>query len=146
MDGIPGWLAAVIGAALGMIVLWAALMVALWTVHRRLGTELDWRALVRLAPDTVRLLRRLAADATVPRGTRAWLLAAAGYLVVPFDLVPDFIPVLGYADDAIVVAIALRMAVGRAGHDAVARHWPGTPEGLAAMLALALPRRGALSP
>ncbi|MBC7763437.1 MAG: DUF1232 domain-containing protein, partial [Candidatus Saccharibacteria bacterium] len=51
--------------------------------------------------------------------------------------IPDFVPVLGYADDAIVVAIALRFATRRAGSDAVQRHWPGTPEGLTAVLRLA---------
>lgn len=60
-----------------------------------------------------------------------WLLLA--YLALPVDLVPDFIPVLGYADDAIVVVLVLRSVVRRAGPDAVARHWPGTAEGLAAL-------------
>ena len=45
-------------------------------------------------------------------------------------LVPDFIPVLGYADDVVVVAIVLRSVVRAAGPEAVERHWPGTPEGL----------------
>ncbi|WP_327434808.1 YkvA family protein [Streptomyces sp. NBC_01236] len=53
------------------------------------------------------------------------------------DLVPDFIPVLGYADDAIVVAAVLRSVVRHAGPDALARHWPGTPDGLAAVRRLA---------
>ena len=54
-------------------------------------------------------------------------------MAVPIDLVPDFVPVLGYADDAVVVALVLRSVVRRAGAGAVARHWPGTPEGLAAL-------------
>ena len=52
---------------------------------------------------------------------RLWLLT--GYLAMPIDLVPDVIPVLGYADDAIIVAIALRSVVRRAGIDAVRGHW-----------------------
>ena len=53
------------------------------------------------------------------------------YLAMPIDLVPDFLPVLGHADDAIVVAVVLRSVVRRAGAAAVERHWPGTPERLA---------------
>jgi hypothetical protein len=64
-----------------------------------------------------------------------WLLL--GYLAMPIDLVPDFIPVIGYADDAVVVAVALRSVTRRAGEEALERHWPGTPEGLAAIRRLA---------
>lgn len=59
------------------------------------------------------------------------------YLISPIDLIPDFIPVLGYADDALVVVIALRFATRRAGSEAITRHWPGTLAGLAAVLCLA---------
>ena len=62
---------------------------------------------------------------------RLWLLFA--YLALPFDLVPDFIPIIGYADDAILVAVVLRSVVRRAGPEAVRRHWPGTPDGLSAL-------------
>ena len=55
------------------------------------------------------------------------------YLALPIDLIPDFVPVLGYADDAIIVALVLRSATRRAGPDALAKHWPGTPEGLTAL-------------
>lgn len=88
-------------------------------------------------PDVIRLLRRLAADPDVPRGTRWMLLALLAYLVSPIDLVPDFIPVLGYADDAVVVALAIRFAISHAGRDAVERRWPGSDAGLAALLSLA---------
>jgi uncharacterized membrane protein YkvA (DUF1232 family) len=52
---------------------------------------------------------------------------------MPFDVIPDFIPVLGYADDAILAILVLRSVVRRAGPDAIRRHWPGTPDGLAAV-------------
>lgn len=52
---------------------------------------------------------------------------------MPIDLVPDFIPVLGYADDAIIVAVVLRSVVRRAGIDAVRGHWPGSADGFAAL-------------
>jgi uncharacterized membrane protein YkvA (DUF1232 family) len=53
------------------------------------------------------------------------------YLALPFDLVPDFIPVLGYADDAILVSWVLRSVIRAVGPDVVAELWPGTPDGLA---------------
>ena len=59
------------------------------------------------------------------------------YLISPIDLIPDFIPVLGYADDAIIVAIALRSITRRAGPEVLEQHWPGSPEGLDTLLMLA---------
>lgn len=86
---------------------------------------MDWRAAMRLIPDVVRLVTRLARDATVPRRTRWPLLALLGYLLLPFDLVPDFIPVLGIADRAIIVALGLRFTIRTAGIDAIRDHWRG---------------------
>jgi uncharacterized membrane protein YkvA (DUF1232 family) len=75
----------------------------------------------------------LAADPDTPRGVRIRLALLLAYLALPLDLIPDFVPVLGYADDAIIVALVLRSATRYAGPDALARHWPGTPEGLIAL-------------
>ncbi|TFB86854.1 DUF1232 domain-containing protein [Cryobacterium algoricola] len=132
----PFWQAtlAVLG---GLALLWVILVLILWVEQRRHPGGASLRDLLRLAPDVVRLLKRLATDRTVSIGVRIWLGVLLVYLVSPIDLIPDFIPVLGYADDALVVAIALRFAVQRAGRDAVEHHWPGTPEGLAAILRLA---------
>lgn len=71
------------------------------------------------------------------RGVRVRLLLLLAYLILPIDLVPDFIPVLGYADDAIIVAAALRSVVRRAGPGAIDKHWPSTPEALHAVRRLA---------
>jgi uncharacterized membrane protein YkvA (DUF1232 family) len=60
-----------------------------------------------------------------------------GYLISPIDLIPDFIPVVGYADDAVIVVWALRSVTRTAGPEAVDRHWTGTPEGLRALKRLA---------
>jgi uncharacterized membrane protein YkvA (DUF1232 family) len=91
---------------------------------------------VRLLPDLLRLLRRLAGDSRLPRADRVRLALLLGYLVLPIDLVPDFVPVLGYADDAILVSLVLRSVVRRAGAPVVRRHWPGTDDGLAALARL----------
>ncbi|MFC8740419.1 YkvA family protein [Streptomyces sp. NPDC057144] len=117
----------------GLLATWLALMIALLLVRPKgaLLTEA-----VRLLPDLVRLLRRLAADKTLPRGVRIRLGALMVYLALPIDLVPDFLPVIGYADDAILVALTLRSVVRRAGIDAVRAHWPGTVDGFAALARL----------
>lgn len=133
---MPDWGWSLIGVLAGLVLLWLALIVALWLTR---PDEVRLRDLLRLLPDLVRLLRRLAADGSVPRGVRVRLWLLLGYLALPIDLVPDFIPVLGYADDAIVVALVLRSVVRRAGADAVVRHWPGTPEGLTALQRLTGP-------
>ena len=94
------------------------------------------REALRLLPDVLRLLPRLAADRSLPRGVRVRLALLLAYLASPIDLVPDFIPVIGYADDAIIVAAVLRSVARHAGVQAVERHWPGTRDGFAAMCRL----------
>ena len=121
----------------GLALLWLALVVSLYLVGRRQAEPTRLRDALRLIPDVVRLLRRLAADPTLPRGVRIRLTLLLVYLALPIDLVPDFIPVVGYADDAVVVAIALRSVARSAGVEAIDRHWPGTPEGLQAVKQLA---------
>ena len=133
---MPSWVWTLIGVALGVILIWIALIVILWIQQRRAGSDMDWREIARLVPDVVRLVKRLAGDRDVPRGTR-WILGALlVYLLLPIDFVPDFLPVIGYADDAIVTALVLRYAIRHAGYASVERNWPGTPAGLASILAL----------
>jgi uncharacterized membrane protein YkvA (DUF1232 family) len=115
-----------VGFALAYLALLAALLAA-----RPKGNQLG--EALRLLPDLLRLLRRLAADPNVPRAARIRLLLLLGYLAIPLDLVPDFVPVLGYADDAIIVSLVLRSVVRRAGAPVIRRHWPGTDDGLAAL-------------
>jgi uncharacterized membrane protein YkvA (DUF1232 family) len=124
------WLVAVVG---GLLLLWLLLVLLLW---RARPDQSGVREALRLLPDVVRLVRRLAADRSLPRGVRIRLWALLGYLLMPIDLVPDFLPVIGYADDVVVVAWALRSVARRAGIGAVERHWPGTPAGLAVVTRL----------
>ncbi|QHF26073.1 DUF1232 domain-containing protein [Rathayibacter sp. VKM Ac-2804] len=91
---------------------------------------------MRLVPDVVRLLRALIADRTVPRVVRWSLVGLLAYLLLPVDLIPDVIPVLGVADDVLLVAVVLRFAVRRAGVATISRHWSGTDEGLHSVLTL----------
>jgi uncharacterized membrane protein YkvA (DUF1232 family) len=126
-----------VGVAAGLALLWAALVVSLFVVGRNRPGTLPLGDALRLLPDVIRLLRRLAADPTLPRGVRVRLALLLVYLLAPVDLVPGFIPVVGYADDAIVIALALRSVSRRAGVQAIDRHWPGTADGLRAVKALA---------
>lgn len=126
----PVSLRVALGIAGGLILAWALLIVALW---RSRSEDQGLRQLLRLLPDVLLLLASLTRDPTVPRDVRFRLLLVVGYLTIPFDLVPDFLPVIGFADDAIVVLWALRSATRRAGRAALARNWRGTPEGLAAV-------------
>lgn len=118
----------------GLLLVWLVVLALLW---RTRPDGLTAREALRLLPDLVRLVRRLAADRSLPRTVRVrlWLLLA--YLLSPVDLVPDVVPVLGYADDVVVTAWALRSVVRRAGDDALARHWPGEAAGLAVVRRLA---------
>ena len=124
-----------------LLLLWVALVVGVCLAGRRGTGPATVKDALRLLPDILRLVRRLAADPTLPRGVRVRLLVLTGYLICPIDLVPDFLPVVGYADDAIVVAWALRSVVRSAGTEALDRHWPGTPGGLAVLKRLALATR-----
>ncbi|GII77962.1 hypothetical protein Sru01_29440 [Sphaerisporangium rufum] len=132
MTGRWGW-DLLIGLAAGLLVAWLALAGALVVLRPRGGLL---REALRLLPDVLRLVRRLAADPALPRGVRVRLALLLAYLAFPLDLVPDFIPVLGYADDAIIVTAVLRSVVRRAGPQVVRRHWPGTDEGLVVLTRL----------
>jgi len=124
------WWHILLGVGAGLIVLWVA-MIAAFALTRPRGQSMT--ELLRLLPDVLRLVGRLTRDGSLPRGVRWRLGLLAVYLASPIDLIPDFVPVLGYADDAIVVALALRSVVARAGPESIARHWPGSPDGLAAL-------------
>ncbi len=102
-----------------------------------LGRRTDARAWAGFVPDCVVLFSRLARDRRVPRRHKWLLVALVGYLSLPFDLVPDFIPVAGALDDAILVAIVLRIVFRKAGPELVREHWPGPQRSLDLMLRLA---------
>ena len=121
----------------GLVLAWVALVVALYVAGRRQDDPASLKEVLRLVPDVLRMCRGLATDPDVPRGVRIRMGLLVGYLLMPIDLVPDFVPVVGYADDAVVVVWALRSAVRTAGPDDLARHWSGTPAGLRAMKRLA---------
>ena len=128
----------VIGIVVTVVVLWVVLLIGLaWL--RPQGSTL--RDAARIVPDTVRLVHRLAGDPSLGRGVRLRLFVLLAYLALPIDLVPDLIPVVGYADDVIVIGVVLRSVIRHAGAEVVRRHWPGSPEGFTVLTRLCrLPR------
>jgi uncharacterized membrane protein YkvA (DUF1232 family) len=118
------------------VLLWAVCVAALVLLGRRSQA----RALAGFIPDCLVLFRRLLADGRVPRSRKLVLVALLAYLALPFDLIPDFIPVVGALDDAIVVALALRYVLRAAGAPLVREHWPGPPDSLDAIMRLAFGR------
>lgn len=88
---------------------------------------------VRVLPDSIRLAAALHGDRSLPRSVRWRLRIALVYNLQPINLIPDFVPVIGFADNFFVIAWALRGAVSTAGTDAVKSHWQGSTEGLCAL-------------
>ena len=124
------WLLLALGVAL---LVYLALIAGLLIAGRRVAAV----AMARFIPDCVVLMRRLIADEQVPRRRKLVLVALLVYLVMPIDLVPDFIPVVGQLDDVIIAALALRYAL-RAGGPALLRaHWPGPDRSLEVVTRLA---------
>ena len=94
------------------------------------------RELATFIPDCIVLVKRLLGDDRVPRRAKLALALLPAYLALPFDLVPDFVPVAGQLDDAILVALVLAYVVRHVGRDVVAELWPGSERGLRVVLSL----------
>ena len=118
--------------AIGLL-LWIGLIVLLIAVGRRALA----RELATLVPNLTRLFAGLLRDPRVPLRAKVVLGASALYLAMPIDVIPDFVPIAGSLDDAIVAAFALRFVVRAAAPEIVAEHWPGDPATLRRILWLA---------
>lgn len=94
------------------------------------GRRSEAAELARFVPDCAVLFARLARDSRLPRRYKLLLLGLVGYLALPVDLVPDFLPIVGQLDDAILVAFALRVTLRHAGQEVLQEHWPGSDAGL----------------
>jgi uncharacterized membrane protein YkvA (DUF1232 family) len=117
--------------SLGIIALcWLALVAALLILGRRE----EARALATFIPDCIVLVSRLLTDERVPVRSKLLLAALVGYLALPFDLIPDFIPVAGQLDDVLVVAFVLRRFLRSGGEPLVREHWPGPETSLRLVL------------
>jgi len=122
MDLITALAATLVAVALG----WLLLVGFLW-LHR--PSRAVAGPALRLVPDLVRLVRRLLADPGTPTSVRIALAGLLAYLLSPIDLIPDFVPAIGAADDLIIAAVVLRWAGRRVGLDDLRAKWSGDPAG-----------------
>ena len=105
------------------------------------------KELLRALPDLGRLLARLVADPVLPRPVKLALAAALVYFASPIDLIPDFIPLVGYLDDLLIAALVVDGVLNWVDRALVLKYWPGTPDSLdrlaraARILAVWVPRR-----
>src|SRR5438034_3002511 len=122
-----------LGIALGAtIALWSLFVAALLALGRRR----DAREVTRFIPDCTVLFKRLLQDPRVPRRAKLAVALLVPYLALPFDLIPDFIPIAGQLDDAILVAAAIAYVVRSAGREVIEELWPGSERALRVVLAL----------
>lgn len=126
------WPAIGVGA-LTAALLYAVLVAVLIVAGRREGA----RAAAAFVPDCVVLFKRLLSEPRLARRKKLVLAALIPYLLMPFDLVPDFIPVAGYLDDAVIVAFVLRYVLRGSGPGLIQEHWPGPPASLKVVIRLA---------
>jgi uncharacterized membrane protein YkvA (DUF1232 family) len=123
------------------LLLMCALVVGLWASFvawlYATGRKEDARALAGFIPDCVILVRGLIADPRLARRHKLLLVGLLGYLALPFDLVPDFIPVAGQLDDLLIVAWVLRKVIRAAGQELVRENWRGPDRSLQIVLRLA---------
>jgi hypothetical protein len=124
------WLAVAFGGFLLLYLVFVAFLVVV-------GRREDARALAGFIPDCAVLTGRLLRDGRVPRRHKLLLAGLLAYLALPFDLVPDFIPVAGQLDDVLVTAIVLRAFLRAGGEGPVREHWPGPQRSLDLVLRLA---------
>jgi uncharacterized membrane protein YkvA (DUF1232 family) len=124
---VPFWPWGLLIIAVGLYVVAVAALIAA-------GRREDARALAGFVPDCAILVGRLARDRRISRPRRALLWLLLAYLATPIDLVPDFLPVAGQLDDAVLLGVALRVLVRGGGEQLVREAWPGPETSLTLVL------------
>jgi uncharacterized membrane protein YkvA (DUF1232 family) len=138
-EKVPFWPWGLLLLFVGLYVVGVAALIAA-------GRKEDARALAGFIPDCLVLTSRLARDRRISGWRRGVLFLVLGYLALPIDLVPDFLPGIGQLDDAVVLGLALRVVVRGGGSELVHEAWPGPEASLAIVLrAAGLQSNGAAS-
>jgi len=115
-----------------LIAVWIVVVVILVVVGRILLA----RELALLLPNLIRLFGGLLRDGRVPLRAKVVLAVATLWLASPIDLIPEFIPIVGSLDDAVVAAVALRFVLRTTDGAVVREHWRGDPATLERLLRL----------
>src|SRR5213593_5298425 len=123
--------------------LWAQILIvliAIWTIVVIVlvvaGRVVLARELATILPNLIRLFAGLLRDGRVPLRAKIVLAVASVWLASPIDLIPEFIPIAGSVDDAIVAALALRFVLRTTDGAIVREHWRGDPATLERLLRL----------
>jgi len=119
-------LALVIAVVVGLMVVWGLLLVVLWVLRPR-GVPV--RELLGVIPDLLRLTRSLISDRDVPLDVRLVAAGAVVWVISPIDLVPEFLPLIGWLDEIVVIILALRYVRRRLGVPALRARWAGSQDG-----------------
>lgn len=85
---------------------------------------------IKQIPHYLRLLTGLLTDKRVATVDKLLVAGAIAYIVMPLDLIPDFIPFFGEVDDLFLLTLALQRLIANAGRPALLAHWGGNPEDL----------------
>jgi len=117
-EEVPFWPWGILLIVVGSYVVAVAALIAA-------GRREDARALAGFIPDCLVMVSRLARDKRISRLRRGVLFLLLGYLALPIDLVPDFLPGIGQLDDAVLLGLALRLVVHAGGTEMVREAWPG---------------------
>lgn len=126
---MPAWLIA-LSVVAGLYVVALVGLVAF-------GKPSTAKQLATFVPYLVLLFKDLVRDPRVSRWPKVLVAVSIVWIASPIDLIPEFIPVLGPLDDALVAALALRAVVRSAGREVVAEHWRGERGSLDLLLRLA---------
>ena len=126
-EALPGWLAPVVVAAAVLLALLA------WLAGRARRDPIVHHAVEALEDmswrDRGRVALAIARDPRVPLYVRVLPILLAGYLVLPIDIIPDFIPVLGQLDDILVAGVTLWLIVRALPPEVIADHFGRLPGG-----------------
>jgi uncharacterized membrane protein YkvA (DUF1232 family) len=96
----------------------------------RTGAKRTLMSTVKDLPNFLRLLGGLLTDRRVSNTDKLLVAGAIAYVVMPMDIIPDYIPFLGEVDDLFVLVLALQRLIANAGRTVIQDHWMGDPDQL----------------